>query len=223
MKQRYILFRRAGVFYSEDTETRKQHSLRTRDGAEATAIINAKNESVRQPVLNLQIARAYLTASDPGFAGRVWQEVMAQMQTHGKDATKLRCSRAMQSKAFDGTADNIDWNANTLSYFRMKTGEPAQLAIGNALAAILRQLPAAGPLFPGISACLDNARSAEFYRVASCLIFRASRSTATVTHGQNGPRPPGIPNGSRNKPWAIAESGCFCPLAPTGALRLITP
>jgi len=31
MKSRFILFKRAGVFYSEDTTTGKQHSLRTKD------------------------------------------------------------------------------------------------------------------------------------------------------------------------------------------------
>ncbi len=46
----------------------------------------------------------------------------------------------------------------------MKTGEPAQLAIGNTLAGILRKLPKIGQLFPKISAIVDNARSAEFYR-----------------------------------------------------------
>jgi hypothetical protein len=35
MKSRFILFRRAGVFYSKDTVTRKQSSLRTKDEAEA--------------------------------------------------------------------------------------------------------------------------------------------------------------------------------------------
>jgi hypothetical protein len=102
MKPRFILFRRAGVYYSEDTTTRKQTSLRTKDEAEATVVLNAKNESFRQPVLNVQIARAYLTAGDPAFAQRTWQSVMEQMQTHGKDSTKTRCARAMQSKAFDG-------------------------------------------------------------------------------------------------------------------------
>jgi hypothetical protein len=102
MKSRFILFRRAGVFYSEDTVTRKQTSLRTKDEAEAVVLLNAKNESFRQPVLNVQIARAYLTAGDPAFAQRTWQSVMEQMQTHGKDSTKTRCARAMQSKAFDG-------------------------------------------------------------------------------------------------------------------------
>ena len=68
MKTRFILFRRAGVFYSEDTTTRKQHSLRTKDEAEALSILHSKNEAHRQPVLNLQIARTYLTATDPEVA-----------------------------------------------------------------------------------------------------------------------------------------------------------
>ena len=59
MKSKFILFRRAGVFYSEDTTTGKQHSLRTKDEAEALAILHSKNEAHRQPVLNLQIARTY--------------------------------------------------------------------------------------------------------------------------------------------------------------------
>jgi hypothetical protein len=42
-----------GTFYVEDTETRKQESLGTKDRKEAEAILNARNESVRQPHLNL--------------------------------------------------------------------------------------------------------------------------------------------------------------------------
>jgi integrase len=264
MKSRFILFRRAGVFYSEDTTTRKQTSLRTKDEAEALTLLHTKNEAHRQPTLNLHIARAYLTAADPAVAQRTWQAVMEQMQTHGKDATKTRCARAMQSKAFDGlrrkklmettaedlltilnggkvsvahylkrlhnlalslgwlsvpvlppilwpkprfkskrgitlvehqrilaaeknpernlfyqllweigssqsdaaslTAENIDWPTRTLTYFRMKTGEQAQLAISKPMAVILEHLPTTGPLFPKISATIDNARSAEFYR-----------------------------------------------------------
>jgi hypothetical protein len=56
MNQRFNLFRRAGVFYYEDTTTGKQLSLRTKDEAEARTLLNAKNESFRQPVLNRQIA-----------------------------------------------------------------------------------------------------------------------------------------------------------------------
>ncbi len=50
MKSRFILYRRkrGGMFYLEDTETRKQQSLGTRNRPEALALLNARNESVRQ-------------------------------------------------------------------------------------------------------------------------------------------------------------------------------
>jgi hypothetical protein len=38
--------------------------LRTKDEAKAKILLNAKNESLRQPILNLQIAKAYLIGSD---------------------------------------------------------------------------------------------------------------------------------------------------------------
>ena len=68
MKRRYILYRRkrGGMFYIEDTETRKQESTGTRNRAEATSVLNARNESIRQPHLNLQIAKAYLAGTDSG-------------------------------------------------------------------------------------------------------------------------------------------------------------
>ena len=70
MKTKYTLFRRGGIYYSQDTATGQQKSLRTRDEAEALKLINARNEAHRQPVLNLHLARAYLTASDtpPSFS-----------------------------------------------------------------------------------------------------------------------------------------------------------
>jgi len=70
MKQRFILFRHTGVFYYEDTTTGKQISLRTKDEVEAATLLHSRNEAHRQPVLNLQIARTYLTATDPEVAKR---------------------------------------------------------------------------------------------------------------------------------------------------------
>jgi len=58
MKTRFNLFRRAGVFYTEDTAIGKQTSLRTRDETEAKSLLNARNEAQRQPALNLHLARA---------------------------------------------------------------------------------------------------------------------------------------------------------------------
>src|ERR1035437_10086923 len=79
MNQRFIMFRRGAVFYCEDTETGQQLSLRTRDKAAAGTLLHAKNESLRQPVLNRQIARAYLTGCDPQIAQSTWQEVMDEI------------------------------------------------------------------------------------------------------------------------------------------------
>jgi hypothetical protein len=49
MKRRFVLYRRklGGMFYIEDTETQKQERLGTKDRAEATALLNGRNESVR--------------------------------------------------------------------------------------------------------------------------------------------------------------------------------
>ena len=69
-----------------------------------------------------------------------------------------------QSDAAALTAENIDWESNTLTYSRMKTGERAQMAIGKAPATLLRQLPATGPLFPTLSQTLSKDRAAEFRR-----------------------------------------------------------
>jgi hypothetical protein len=74
MKTQYRLFRRSGVFYLHHKATGKQESLHTRDRADAQRILNARNEAGHQPWMNLQIARAYLAASEPGFIERTWQE-----------------------------------------------------------------------------------------------------------------------------------------------------
>jgi hypothetical protein len=101
MKQRYILFRRSGVFYYEDTTTGKQLSLRTKDEAEARTLLNAKNESFRQPVLNRQIARTYLAATDSAMATRIWQVPMDEMTKTKTGPTRERHECAMRDKAFD--------------------------------------------------------------------------------------------------------------------------
>ena len=73
MKTKYTMFRRGEMFYLQDSATGKQTSLRTKDETEARSLLNAPNEAQRQPVLNLHLARAYLTASDPAFVERSWQ------------------------------------------------------------------------------------------------------------------------------------------------------
>jgi integrase len=102
MKTKYTMFRRGPVFYAQDTATGKQTSLRTKDETEARSLLNARNEAQRQPVLNLHLARAYLTASDPAFVERTWQTVMEQLQARGKDSSRARYADVFRSTAFDG-------------------------------------------------------------------------------------------------------------------------
>ena len=264
MKTKYTLFRRNGVYYSQDTSTGQQKSLRTRDESEALKLIHASNEAHRQPVLNLQLARAYLTASDPAFVERTWQTVMEQLQARGKDSSRERYESVFKSTAFDPlrhkrlmettaddflaifkdgkvsivcflkrlhnfalslgwvaipivapylwpkyepkdrrgitwdehqsilakeksaewklylellwetgaaqsdavsfTAEDIDCQTRTISYFRQKTGSLAQFTISKALEKVLNQLPTTGVLFPQLSTVSESDRASRFRR-----------------------------------------------------------
>ena len=100
MKIRFTLFRRGSTFYSEDSITGSQISLRTKDEAEAQTLLHAKNEAHRQPTLNLRIAQAYLSACDPEAMTRTWQTVMDEFVRTKHDKTLIRSVRAMSDKAF---------------------------------------------------------------------------------------------------------------------------
>jgi hypothetical protein len=97
---KYRLYRRRnGVFYSQENDSSRQGTLRTTDRCEEERLLNAMNESHREPTLNLNLARAYLAAYDPKMAQRTWQAVMDEMATHGIPSTQVRCARAFSSKA----------------------------------------------------------------------------------------------------------------------------
>ena len=77
MKTRYRLTCRGvrgNMLYCVDKITGKRTSLQTSNPDEARQIIEAKNQAERQPVLNLQIAKAYLAGTDNGIATRTWQQ-----------------------------------------------------------------------------------------------------------------------------------------------------
>jgi hypothetical protein len=46
-------------------------------------IIEAKNQAERQPVLNLQIAKAYLAGTDNGITTRTWQHAIEALTNTG--------------------------------------------------------------------------------------------------------------------------------------------
>jgi hypothetical protein len=103
MKERFRLYRRkaSGKFYIQDGVTGKQESLGTSDRTEAGRLLHARNEAEHQPAVNMQIARAYLTASDPAVATRRWQFVMDEAEKLKTGPTKERWERAMKADAFD--------------------------------------------------------------------------------------------------------------------------
>ena len=102
MKQRYQLFKRGwGTYYFQDTETGKQQSLKTRDKHQARALVHTVNEALRQPMLNLEIARAYLKGSDSGFNSRTWAWAMEKAAEGKQGATKVGWLRGVAEKPFD--------------------------------------------------------------------------------------------------------------------------
>jgi integrase len=83
-----------------DTTTGKRTSLRTANEEEARQIIEARNQSERQPVLNLQIANAYLAGTDNGIATRTWQQAIEALTNTKQAANQERWRTAARDKAF---------------------------------------------------------------------------------------------------------------------------
>ena len=98
MQNRFALFRRGPVYYCEDRTTGQQKSLRTRNGSEAAKIVQAKNDACSQPLLNLVLAKTYLTAIDPKLVTRTWADVMARFCCRANPATKMRHERVIRTK-----------------------------------------------------------------------------------------------------------------------------
>ena len=104
---KYRLFRRRNpVYYWQANDSSKQGTLRTTDRREAERLLNAMNESHREPTINLNLARAYLAAHDPKMAQRTWQAVMNEMATHGIPTTQERCARGFEASRTTRSAAN---------------------------------------------------------------------------------------------------------------------
>jgi hypothetical protein len=102
MKTRYRLIRRGirgNKFYCVDTSTGKRTSLGTANEDDAKQVVAAKNNSERQPVLNLQIAKAYLAGSDTGMTTRTWQNAIESLIGTKQGANQHRWKTAAKDKA----------------------------------------------------------------------------------------------------------------------------
>ena len=81
-------------------QTGKRTSLGTTNADDAKQIIEARNNSERQPVLNLQIAKAYLAGSDNGITTRTWQHAIEALTSTKREANQYRWKTAAKDKAF---------------------------------------------------------------------------------------------------------------------------
>ncbi len=287
------------MFYCVDTKTGKRHSLHTCIEDEARQIIDAKNQALRQPAINLQIAQAYLQHGDPAMAARTWQHVMEQVHSTKTGNTRERWRYAIQDEAFDllrhrklietssehfldvlnkgsvstnvylrrahnfaigmhwlpwpvlpklhwppvkykdkraitfeehqkiinrehnpvtrayfqllwhlgGSqtdvamlrAEDVDWDDRTIAYQRCKTGVTSLISFGNEVAAILKQLPASGQLFPALARIHERHRSKLFIKRLRRLASAAYHFTLIVTLGRSARNVLVIPNACHAK------------------------
>lgn len=98
---KYRLYRRANsTYYQQDNQTGAQVSLRTKDKRTAQEKLRAANESVAQPLLNLDLARIYLCAHDSQISQRTWAEVMTACSERNRENSRERCRRAFAGKDF---------------------------------------------------------------------------------------------------------------------------
>ena len=102
MRKSYRMFRRGNVFWCQNNLTGKQETLRTNDRATAERLLNAKNEAQQQPIINLQIARAYLLVGDPHIGTRTWQFVMDEIVKLKHGETQRRWLVAIKDRALEG-------------------------------------------------------------------------------------------------------------------------
>ena len=102
MKTRYRLTRRGSrgdTLYCVDSTTGKRTSLHTANEDAARQIIEAKNQAERQPVLNLQIAKAYLAGTDNGLTARTWKDAIDTLTNMKQGANRERWGRVAKDKA----------------------------------------------------------------------------------------------------------------------------
>src|SRR6267378_1500890 len=134
MKDRFTMFRRGTMFYCEDRTTGQQKSLATRDAAQARKIVQARNESVAQPLMNLAMARTYLSAQDPKLITRTWADVMARFCDRENSSTRMRHERVVRTRPmqFLQTKRLVETTADDL-FTALKLGTSSTIAFLQAL------------------------------------------------------------------------------------------
>lgn len=129
MQTRFTLFKRGLVFYSEDRETGQQRSLKTRDETDAQRILQAKNDAVKLPQMNLVMAKTYLSAQDPKMITRTWADVFGRFLDRNHPKTRMRHERVVRSQPMQFLKDKrlIETTADDL-FAALKLGSASTIA-----------------------------------------------------------------------------------------------
>jgi len=130
MKKRFRLIRRGlrnGNFYSVGSLTEQRTSLQTADENEAAEIVAAKNQSLRQLILNLQIVKACLAGTDSGISTRTWRHAADAFIETKHGANQARWKRAVKDSAYALILDRVIVGTNAdllLKVLRIGTVSP---------------------------------------------------------------------------------------------------
>jgi len=90
-RQRFRLFRRInGTYYAQENDTGRQTSLCTKDRGEAIGLLAAKNQATAQPILNVAMAKVYLSAKSPELLTRTWGELIQLVANGYSGPTAIR-------------------------------------------------------------------------------------------------------------------------------------
>lgn len=110
------MFKHGGIFYTQHNETGKQASLRTKDKREAARLLNAKNDAAQAPALNRELGRVFLSAIDPAAVSRSWNVVMELFCGIGRESTRERRKREVNSPAYASIRNKplVETNADDL-------------------------------------------------------------------------------------------------------------
>ncbi len=101
MNPKYRLWKRGNKFYKRDTLTNQRTSLGTSCRKSAQKLVDAENQAHESPALGHELAKAYLTTSDPLAKTRTWQDVMDEYTRKGAPQTQERKQRVFAMREFD--------------------------------------------------------------------------------------------------------------------------
>lgn len=92
------MYRRTnGTYYAQENDTGQQLSLGTKDRGEAAGLLAAKNQATAQPILNVAMAKVYLSAKSPELLTRTWGELIEVMMRGYTGATAVRWGKFRRS------------------------------------------------------------------------------------------------------------------------------